>query len=693
MNEPTAMIDKDRFHRMLRPKSIVVFGRKWVDAVVRENIKFGFTGEIWAIHPTLNELEGVKVYRTVSDLPGVPDAAFIAVNAEIANDAVKELNKIGCGGVVLFASGYSELGSKGRARQECLVKAAGNMPVIGPNCYGLVNALDKALLWPDQHGLQPVDKGVAIITQSGNIGVNLTMQRRGLPLAYLCTMGNQAQVNIADVVDVMLDDARITAIGLHIEAINDIAEFDRIARRALEMRVPIVALKTGRSEDAAKIAMSHTSSLTGSDALFDAFFDRVGIARVDTIPEFLETLKLLSIIGPLEGRSVASMSCSGGEAGIIADLIDSRIVEFPEMDPDQADRVGATLNEFVNVANPLDYHTFIWGDRARMAATFTAMQTGGYDATMLLLDWPNFAGADVTAWDAAMMALADAKDATGRPAIILASLQECLPKHAISKCLERGLAPMIGVDTCLKALDAAYFIGKKMKGEPPTALSVPLSNTGKDLIIDEWNAKQLLKSYGLCIPDASLVFNADEAVLTANRIGYPVVLKGVGAQLTHKTEMDAVALGLDSEIMIREAFDAMQQVGDRFLVEKMVSEVVAELIVGVSRDEQFGLSLMLGAGGVLVEILDDNATLLFPTNRTEVETCLKGLKTYKLIEGYRGKPAGDFVALVNAVMAIANYVEANKECLQELDVNPMIICPEGQGVVAVDALIHIAEKG
>ena len=683
------MINKDRFHRMLRPKSIAVFGHKWADAVVRESKKFNFEGEIWVIHPTLDKLEGVKVYRSVADLPDVPDAAFVAVNAEIAIQIVKDLNDIGCGGVTLFSSGYSELGDEGKLRQARLIVAAGNMPLIGPNCYGLINVVDKAILWPDQHGLQAVDSGVAIITQSGNIAINITMQQRGLPLAYLCSMGNQAIVNIADIVDVMLDDNRVTAIGLHIEAINDIAEFDRVARRALEKRIPIVALKSGKSEKAAKIAMSHTSSLTGSDALFDALFDRVGIARVETITELIETLKLLSIIGPLKGNKVASISCSGGEAGIIADLIEGRLVEFPEMTPDHIERVRITLNEYVNVGNPLDYHTFIWGDRERKAATFTAMKSGGYDATILLSDWPNFTGADPTAWDLAMLAFVDAKDTTGNAGIILASMQECMPPHVIKTCLEHGLAPMTGIDTCLKALDLAYFIGQKMDANAPEALSIPDTTIGQSTTIDEWTAKQKLKSFGLKIPLGSLANTSDEAVACANRLGYPIVLKAVGAHLTHKTEMGAVVLGVRSESALREAFKGMKNLSHQFLVEKMVSDCVGELIIGVNRDKQFGPSLVLGAGGVLVEILQDSATLLLPTSRPNIEEALKGLKIYKLLQGYRGKPAGDIESVIDSVMAIAAYINANAETILELDINPLMVRPKGQGAVVVDALIQL----
>ena len=291
------MLNKDRFARLLSPKSIAVFGSRGADFAIRESRKFGFQGDIWAVHPKRNEIEGLPCYSSASELPAVPDAAYVAVNADAAVQIVRDLNEMGCGGAVLYASGFSEVGPEGAKRQDELVAAAGDMPIIGPNCYGVLNCMDRAVLWPDQHGCSGVENGVAIITQSGNIGLNMTMQRRGLPLAFMFTMGNQAAVSIADVMDALIDDGRITAIGLHIEGISDVAAFDAAARRAQKKQIPVVALKSGKSDAAAKIAMSHTSSLTGSDSLFQALFDRVGIARVETVPEFLETLKLLSVIG------------------------------------------------------------------------------------------------------------------------------------------------------------------------------------------------------------------------------------------------------------------------------------------------------------------------------------------------------------------------------------------------------------
>jgi acetyl-CoA synthetase len=308
--------------RLLSPQRIAVFGGNAAAEVIRQCRKLGFTGALWPVHPARHEVEGLPCYADVASLPAAPDAAFIAVPAHATVDVVRQLAERGGGGVICYASGFAEIGGEGLALQQDLVTAAGDMALIGPNCYGLLNYLDGVALWPDQHGgqrLQHGERGVAIITQSGNIGLNLTMQRRALPLAYLITVGNKAGDSIDTLIDALLDDPRVTAIGLHLEGLDDVAAFSRAAIKALQKRVPLVALKAGSSELGARTTMSHTSSLAGPDMLYDALFARYGVARVFDVSGLLETLKFLHVHGGLKGNTLVSASCSGGEASLVAD--------------------------------------------------------------------------------------------------------------------------------------------------------------------------------------------------------------------------------------------------------------------------------------------------------------------------------------------------------------------------------------
>ena len=676
--------------RLISPKSIVVFGSRGADFAIRGSQEMGFTGDIWVVHPTRDSLEGLSCYESLKDLPDTPDAAFIAVNAEAAIEIVAELSAIGAGGAVMYTSGFGEVGEKGVDRNVRLLEAAGTMPIIGPNCYGFLNTLDQTVLWPDIHGCDPVERGVAIITQSGNIGLNMTMQSIGLDIAYMFTLGNQANVDIADVMEAMLEDARVNAIGLHIEGIKDITRFDEIARKALSKKVPIVAIKSGRTEASAEIALSHTSSLTGSDALFDVYFERLGIARVDTVPEFLETLKLLSIIGPLEHNGIASMSCLGGEAGMMADLIDGLDVHFKTLDVEHKKSVQNTLNEYVEVNNPLDYHTFIWGNREQTSECFTAMLHGDFAATMLLLDWPKIDPEAQHEWDNSLLSLADAMRVTGNKGIVLASMADCMPKRVIALCKEHGIAPMIGLDTCLKALHCAYrcnvvFNGKTKK--PIQVLHNKHKNTSEAYTLNEYDAKQSLANYGLKVPKALVVSNIDEARFAVETLGFPVTLKALSEKISHKSELNAVRLNICSDDELQCAANDLLQIAPDLLIETMVEDVVAELIIGVNTDPLFGRYIVLGCGGVLVEILQDSVPLLLPINESDVKFALSQLKIYPVLTGYRGKSGTDIEAIVASVMAVARYIE--KVEVEELDINPLLALKDGKGAIAVDALVKL----
>ena len=682
-------MSRTNLSRLISPKSIAVVGNRGANFAIRESKKLGYDHKIWAIHPTLDFLEGIKCYKDIKDLPEAPDATFIAVNAESAIAIVADLKSIGGGGAVLYASGFGELGEKGIKRNQRLEEAADGMPLIGPNCYGFINSLDGVALWPDVHGCEPVLSGVAIITQSGNIGLNITMQSIGLPIAYMFTLGNQTNTNIADIINAMLDDNRVNAIGLHIEGISDIKSFDVAARRALDKKIPIVAIKSGRTDVSAKIALSHTSSMTGLDQLFNVFFERLGIARVDTVPEFLETLKLLSILGTIDHNGVASMSCSGGEAGMMADLIDGLDITFPSLDDLHKDRVKLALNDYVEVDNPLDYHTFIWGDRKRTSKCFKQMISGNFAATMLLLDWPRTQESEQKDWDLTLLALSDAISGTREKTIVLASIADCMPKRIIKECQKYGIAPMIGLDICLKALNHSYRIGLAFQKSSLQSIEIlrSLSHSSKISTLTEFEGKKLLKKYGIPVPDGKIISSTSEALIAAEKIHYPITLKVSDVELAHKTELGAVMLNINDPLALEKACQDLFKIGSSLLIEKMVQDSVAELIIGVGLDPIFGKYIIIGSGGILVELFKESIPLLFPVNRKDVSLALSKLKAFPLINGYRGNPQGDVEMIIDCVMATVKLVSEND--IDELDINPLLVLKRGSGVIAVDTLIKL----
>lgn len=726
-------------NRLLRPRHIAVYGGESAAAAIRQCRAVGYEGELWPVHPRRDHIEGLPCHRGTGELPAAPDAAFLAVPAEATVGILGELAGRGAGGAVCHASGFAEDGPRGAALEDALRAAAGDMPVIGPNCLGVLNYLDGTALWADQHGGARTDSGVAVITQSGNIGQNLTMQRRALPLAYLITSGNGAVTGTPQLIEALLEDPRVTAIGLHLEGIADPVGFARAALSALRRGVPVVALKAGSSALGAQTTMSHTSSLAGSDVLCDALFQRTGVARVEEIGTFVETLKLLHVHGPLGGRisgpvsgrvsgpvsggpasperaRITSASCSGGEAALLADTAQRHGVELPSLPQELVARLHEVLGEQVHVRNPLDYHTYIWGDFRAQRECFTALLGADCDVNLLLLDLPRADRCEDGAWTITLDAYVAAQRRTGAPACVVGSLPEGVPEPVAQRLMSQGIVPLQGLADGVRAIAAAHRIGTARRtadrtlpphgpplhepvrdGETPDDEETPDDGDTLDggETLDEHAGKRELAGYGVPVPDSS-VAAPGEAARAARELGFPVVAKALAADMAHKSEVGGVRLGLAGEAAVEEAVSAMAGLADRFLIERMVPDAVAELLVGVHHDPAFGPALTLGAGGVLVGLVRDTATLLLPVTREEIEAALSSLRVWPLLRGFRGRPAGDVPAVVDAVQAVAAYVRDHPQ-VTELDVNPLLVLPEGRGAIAADVLIrraapHLSER-
>ncbi|MEK1929481.1 MAG: acetate--CoA ligase family protein [Pararhizobium sp.] len=675
--------------RLIRPRSIAVFGGKEARRVIEQCDKMGFTGDIWPVHPREDEIFGRRCYRSVAELPSAPDASFVGVNRQLSIEIIRDLSARGAGGAICYASGFREAVNEladGNDLQDALVAAAGSMPIVGPNCYGFINALDGALLWPDQHGMQRIDKGVAVLTQSSNIACNISMQMRGLPLAYIMTAGNQAQTGLSELAIAALEDPRVTSVGLHIEGFDSIEALQRLATLARELKKPVVTLKVGKSEQAQLATVSHTASLAGNDAVSGALLDRLGIGRVDTLPELLETLKLLHLHPPLKNLAISSMSCSGGEASLMADAGVRRKTVFRALKNEQHQPLRESLGEMVTIANPLDYHTFVWGNLEKQTTAFTAMMKGDYALNLIVLDFPRQDRCDAADWNTTCQAVIASAKATGAVAGIVASLGENMPEDTALSLMAAGVVPFSGIDEALAAAEISAGIGTAWATAAPAPLLSATPSDGEIVTISESEAKAELAKFGLVVPNGKVAITAAEAADAAKTLGFPVVLKGLG--VAHKTEAGAVKLNLPNPQSVLAAADAMKNVATGYLVEKMIAKPVAEIIVGAVRDPVAGLVLTIGAGGILVELLEDSAILTLPTTPEAITDAISGLRIKKLLDGYRGSPKGDVVALVAAVAAVASYVVSNAAQLEELDINPIMVLPQGSGTVAADALIR-----
>lgn len=697
------MNNKNNMQRLLSPKSIVFIGGSNLELPIRNTRHIGFKGDLWVVNSKYTDIAGVRCYPTVEDLPAVPDAAFVAVNAQASVEVVRALHEKGCGGVVCYAAGFAETGEAGSALQEKLVDAAGDMALVGPNCYGVLNFTQGVALWPDRLAGEPEQEGVAIISQSGNVALNLTMHERSLPITHVISVGNQALLEVGDYVEALLENPQVKAIGFYIEGLKDIASFSRSALKAVEQGVPLVVLKAGVSELGTQLTLSHTSSLAGSDEMYQAMFDRLGIIRVHSLSELIETLKVAAICELPQGQQIGVLTCSGGDSTMLADMLDEQNLEIPPLTSEQHSILKSMLPSFASLSNPLDYNTSIWGDLAACTEVFSVFMSGNCAVTLLALDFPHQSLGDDREWQVAVDALIAAHQRKPTTAAVICNLAELMPASARARLVEAGVAPLQGLQDGVAAIANVVRYAERRRqirqmADPYTlVLRNGVAGSGVARVVDEWASKQLIQSYGIAVP-AGRKGALEELGQLADELGYPLVLKAVSDQVAHKTEMGAVALNLKNADSV---VDSAKRMADslagygihetQFLVEPMVKDSVGELIIGLKKDEQFGLVLIIGTGGILVNLLNDSAALLLPVDREAATRAVLQLKGVQLLQGYRGRPEGDIEAVVDSIMSVAELAMDHWDSVIELDINPLMVRPKGEGVIAVDALFNILE--
>ncbi|MDT8856907.1 acetate--CoA ligase family protein [Paracoccaceae bacterium Fryx2] len=715
------------FGRLLAPGHMAFIGGTQVERTLTTLRAQGYTGVVHAVHPRRDEIAGYPCVRSIADLPAAPDAVFLAVNADATIAALDPLRAMDAGGVVCDASGFSEIGAAGAERNRAFIRASGGMAVVGPNCYGLVNYVTHGSIWPGLYPKLEGGRGAAVIAQSGNVTAHIVANGRSVPFSYLISAGNQAVLGFEDYIDFLVDDPNVTCLGLFMEGIRDVAAFAQACLRARGKGMPVIVCRSGRSELGAAMAASHTSSLAGRNEYYEALFDRLGVITTPTVPEFLEMMKIASLSPPLDGARITVFSSSGGDNGLAADYCSFAGLELPEPSAAQVGAIKPLLPVFGHVSNPLDFTAGYWGSEKLLTPMFTTMLSGACDAGMLVVDYPP-AGSPVTdtsAHEAMDRALATAGRVTGKPVFHASVNTGGITPEVAARMIAAGIVPLPGLH------DAASVIAKWAghcarvradgdagggadggagggagggadgradgggDGGAPGGLvphaAPPLDGTPRT--VNEAEAKARLAAFGLTVPAGRVLTLAGIGDLP-ERFDAPMVLKVLHDDLPHKTEVGGVALNLvDRAGALAAAARMVAGVAalapavrlDSFLLEPMQPPPLAELIVGVKRDALFGMVLVIGAGGILVEVLKDATPLLLPVGRGDVEAALRGLKCFALLDGFRGRPRAELGPVIDAVMAIAAYAGASLDTLVELDVNPLMVTRNG--AVAVDALI------
>ncbi|NVZ70763.1 acetate--CoA ligase family protein [Pseudomonas costantinii] len=694
----------DNISRLMNPRSVAVIGasgdaQKTSGRPIAFLRKHGFEGRLYPVNPRYTEIDGLTCYPSIGTLPEVPDAAIILLGPERANQAVAELAAMGTPAAIVLAGGYGEAGEEGIARQQALQKARGNMRILGPNTIGLINLTQGITLSAsgalDQDALRAGN--IAVISQSGGILGSLLSRGAavGIGFSKLVATSNEVDLDVADFVDYLVDDDATEVIALYLEGLRDTEKFSRAALKARAAGKPIVVFKVGRSEAGARSAASHTGALAGADALYDVYFKQLGIVRAQTFADLLDLPFALASRRTMAGNRVGILTSTGGAGTLIADALGANGFDTPP--PGEA--TAARLRDLdlgdqaVLDRNPIDLTLAGLQPQIMQEAMRILLESADYDAVISVVGSSGVARPTLMA-----DAIRDSQRDSSKP--VLAYVSPYAPQALLRINSNQGVA-FTAPEACASAL-LALKAKACIVQDTPRAQSSRQHMSAEDVeqlpggTLDEQQSKALFTRFGVPVTREQAVADAGEAIEAARTLGPHVVLKVLSERIPHKTEVGGVALGL-SEHSIGQALDDMRRVvtqkagfgPERFLVQEMVSGG-HELILGFHRDPQLGPALLLGMGGVSAELLRDTSMRLLPISRNDADAMLRELKTFALLDGYRGAPKADINALVDCILAFADMATTLGTKLQEAEINPLRVLAEGQGVRAVDGLTLLA---
>lgn len=695
-------IQRANFERLLNPSHVAVIGGRDAVTVIGELKRIGYVGDIWPVNPKRDRIAGIACYQDVASLPSAPDATFLAIPAESALSVVRYLKQRGAGGLVCYTAGFSGEGFEGGEGDAALVEAVGDMALVGPNCYGVINFVDKVALWPFAHSGFCPGYGAAIITQSGMLSSDILMNQRSVPLAYMVSAGNQSGLRLEDYVELLCEKGEVRAIGLHIEGLKNVAAFSRVATKALSLNKPIVVLKTGSSQVGAQLTLSHTGSLSGSTQMYEALFKRLGIISVNHPAKLLETLKFICVSGIPKGNKILGFTCSGGGATMLADYAEKIGLDFVQPSNSVSAQLVERLPSIAEVSNPLDYTTPIWGVPDKLQPVFDVAMQGEYHSAVLVQDYPlTEIGESKCYYLSDADCFINSTNNAVLPAAVCSTLPENIDRETRRYLIDNAVTPLQGIHECLDAIMAASNYGQQRQLILDRASEelVDVSRVDPLQQVDEWTAKKALQEAGIAIPNAQLL-TLQEASLTVSDLNYPLVLKMNSEKIAHKTEIGAVRLNINNsealadEIMAMHSSVSMRHAklwANSFLVEEMQTQPVLELMVSVRADSDFGLVMTMASGGVLIELLQDSVTLILPASEQEILLALGELRCWPILAGYRGETAVKIAKLTAYIANIAGFMMGNVNRVAELEINPLFVYQDR--AIAVDALMHLYAEG
>ncbi len=709
----------DAISRLLRPRSVAVIGAsadptRTAGRPVAYLEKHGFAGAIYPVNPRVDRIGDLKCYSDVASLPEAPDVGIILLGAERAHLVARELADIGCAAAIVLASGYTETGADGAQRQQQLLEAAGSMRLLGPNTIGLVNLTDSIVL--SASGALEMDAfpvgGIGVVSQSGGILGSLLSRAaaRGIGLSKLISTSNEVDLELADFIDHLADDPATQVIALYIETIRHPARFRAACLKAARAGKPVVAFKIGRSEAGARAAVSHTGAMAGADRMYDALFRQLGVIRARRFGDLLDVPAVLAAGRRLRGKRVAVLTSTGGAGTLLSDDLGVAGFETPAPDAATAEALRALQGggQAVLDRNPIDVTLAGLKPALLRGAIRTLLASPSYDALVVIVGSSGLAQPELM-----VDALGDCLQESDKPVIAYVS------PHApeVAAVLTRRCVPAFpDVESCTAALDGLRQVsllevpGEGWQGGSMQAAAGSIRAAKSDAAVDvaastealpagsldEAQAKALFARFGVPCVAERVVGSAAEAEAAAQELGGRVVLKILSTQITHKSDVGGVAVGQSPAtigerlVQMADEVEALSgQRPERFLVQQMVGAGV-ELILGIHRDG-LGTAVMLGMGGVTAELFRDTALRLLPEQgglrHADALAMARELKTWPLLDGFRGRPRADVEALADAIVAFSEMASQLGPRLVEAEINPVFVLGEGQGVLAADGVV------
>lgn len=701
-------MSRDKINRMnalqqlLSPRSVAIVGAssdvtKTAGKPVHFLKKHGYAGNIYPVNPRVDSIDGLKCYASVKDLPEAPEVGLVLLGASRAHVAIRELAEAGATAAIVLASGYSEVGPDGERRQAELLEAAGSMRILGPNTIGLVNLSERILLSASGAlAMESFPVGhIGIVSQSGGILGSLLSRAagRGIGLSKLISTSNEADLELSDFIDYLVDDPETKVLALYIEAIRKPENFRRAAYKAAQAGKPVVAYKIGRSEAGVRAAVSHTGAMAGSDAMYDALFRECGVLRARTFDDLLDLPLALAGGRMPAGNRIAVLTSTGGAATLVSDSLGEHGFEMPPPDEETAEKLRAV--------QPGDHTVF---DRNPIDVTLAGLQPEVLrKVVQLLLDSPSYdalviivGSSGVGAPDLMANAIAPCLETTAKPVIAYVSPHA---PEATALLTARNVPAYASPESCGAVFAAMLrFASRRPMAQPlgnvPTARPQHLPCG----VLDEAQSKLLFSAFGIACTREQIVESPHEAQMAAKTLGGKVALKILSSKITHKSDVGGVALGLEvhevasaMEVMRSRVEAATGAAPQRFLVQQMAPHGI-EMILGLKADS-LGKAILLGAGGAGVELFGDTALCFLPLvgglGKEQALALVRSLRIWPMLNGYRGRPKADVAALTDAVVAFSNMIASLGDEMIEAEINPLFVLPEGEGVLAADGIVSI----